>query len=259
MKKILNLQRDFVAHIYKKSQQKIINELPYSSQESLARLNIYRNNIFGNFNSVLESIFEVTKKLVGEKYFEKLCEEFSKKYFSKSGNLDHYGVEFPDFLKKIFRTHKLPYLSDLARLELFYHQAYFVRNVADFNVKKFQKLSPEKFFDLSFELHPSCFLLKSKFPIFSIWKDNIENKGRKKISLNNPEFALVERGSGKVNIVKLTQEEFIFLENLKQKKTLFETYKKINRLTKKEFDIGQVLQKFIASRVITNFNLKEYK
>lgn len=257
MKNISQLQRNFANHIYKKSDKKIIAALPYSSQESLARLNIYRNNVFGSFNDVLESIFEVVKKIVGEKYFLQIAEEYHKKYHSKSGNLDYYGEEFPLFIKSIFKKHKLPYLYDLCRLELAYHQAYFSKNVAIFNVKKFQKISQENFFNLTFELHPSVFLFASKFPIFSIWKDNIKKFSKKKISLLNPEFAMVARSNGGLEIFKITQEEFIFLENIKQQKTLFEIYKKIIRATKKECDIGQILQRFIAIGVITNFNLKK--
>ena len=254
MKNILNLQRDFAKHLYQKSAKNIIADLPYSNLEALARLNIYRNNVLGNFTSVLSSIYEVVFKLVGEKYFEKLSEEFCQKYPSKSGNLDNYGSEFPEFLKKIIRKHKLPYLPDVARLELFFHQAYFTKDAPDFDVKKFQKIAPEDFFNLTFGLHPSCFLLKSKFPIFSIWKNNIEKKSSKKISLNNPEFALIDKAAGAVEIKNLAQEEFIFLQNLSQKKNLFETYKKIIRTTKKECDVGKILEKFISLRVIVNFN-----
>ncbi len=259
MKNISTLQKNFARHIYQESNKRIIDSLPYSNQEALARLNIYRNNVFGNFDSVLESIFEATKKVVGAKYFSQIAAQYHQRHFSRSGNLDHYGDKFPDFIKHISKQHKLAYLHDLCRLELLYHQAYFVKNVDDFDIKKFQKIPQEKFFNLTFELHPSCFLFSSKFPIFTIWKESLKKSGRKKISLTEAELALVSRASGKLEITKMSPEEFVFLSNLKQQKTLFETYKKILRLTKKECDIGALLQAFINSRVITNFKLKESK
>jgi hypothetical protein len=97
-------------------------------------------------------------------------------------------------------------------------------------------------------------VISSKFPIFSIWKDNIENGGKKKIPLKNSEFALVERLSGKVTIHKITEEEFLFLKNI-SKKTLYKTYEEITKITKKECDIGGLVNRFIGSGVITNFKL----
>lgn len=255
MKKILDLQKNFVEHLYKKTDQKILKEIPYNNIETLARLNIYRNNVWGNFNGILQSIFGVTKQLVGEKYFEQLCQKYHQKYHSKSGSLDSYGDEFPDFLKRIKSQHNLPYLPDLSRLELLYHHSYYAADCEIFDVKKFQKIAPEKFYDLKFELHPSCFLVASKFPIFSIWKENIENGGKKKIALEKSEFVLVKRISGDVKIQNLSQEEFIFLKALSDNKTLFDTYKKISRATKKECDIGKILNEFISDGVIINFKL----
>jgi hypothetical protein len=257
MKKTKELQQDFCAHLFDNKSKKIINSLPYSNQEALARLNIYRNNVFGNFESVLSSIYPAIKRLVGEDYFEKLVVDFCKKYPSRSGNLDDFGSEFPQFLKQIQRRHKLPYLPDTARLELFFHQAYFCKDAVDFDLKKFQKIPPENFFDLTFKLHPSCFLITSKFPIFSIWQSNVSEKKPKKLSLQQAESAIISKALGQVEIIKLSAAEFIFLQNLSQGKNLFETYKKILRSTKIDCNIGEILQKFVAAKIINNFKLEK--
>jgi len=256
MKEILALQKDFKNHLYQKSSEKIIAALPYSKQESLARLNIYRNNVFGNFNSVLQSIYEVVERLVGEEYFAQICNSYNQKYFSKGGNLDNFGNDFAKFLSQEKANHKLMFLPDLARLELCYHKSYFADIAPQFPLEKFQKLSQKKFFNLQFSLHPSCFLLSSKFAIFSIWKSNIEKKSSKKINAAQPEFTMVERVSNRVNIHKINQEEFLFLKNI-SKKTLFKTYEEIVKITGKEFDIGALVNKFISNGVIINFKSKE--
>lgn len=256
MKEILTLQTEFKNHLYQKNDEKITAALPYSRQESLARLNIYRNNVFGNFNSVLRSIYEVVEKLVGEKYFAQICNSYNQKFFSKSGNLDNFGIDFAKFLEQEKSNHNLAFLPDLARLELFYHKAYFADISEKFPLIKFKKLPQKKFFHLQFQLHPSCFLISSKFAIFSIWKNNVGKKSSKKINALNPEFAMVERVFEKVNIHKITVEEFLFLKNI-SKKTLFETYEKIVKITGKEFDIGALVNKFISSGIIINFKTKE--
>ncbi len=258
MSKVLNLQRDFSNHLYRKSNKNILHELPYSNQESLARLNIYRNNVFGSFNSVLSSIFEVTEKLLGKEYFEQLCSKYNQKHFSRSGNLDNYGDSFPHFLKKTKLENKLAFIPDLARLELLFHKAYYAADTKVFDIEKFKKVPQEKFFDLEFELHPSCFLIASKFPIFSIWENHIDNKKKKKISSKKPELVLVTRSLRKVQIYNLSREEFIFLANIADKK-LFKIYKEIIRQTKKDCDIGALLNKFISLGIISNFKIRALK
>jgi hypothetical protein len=249
---ILALQEHFKNHLYEEFDEKILAALPYSKEESLARLNIYRNNVFGNFNSVLESIFEAVAKLVGDEYFTQLCDSYNRKFYSKSGNLDNYGDEFPKFLTQEKSQHKLAFLPDLAKLELLYHKSYFADSAPVFDLDKFKKIPQKKFFDLKFKINPSCFIIASKFAIFSIWKNNIEDKKEKKINANAAEFALVERALGKVNIHNISEEEFLFLKNI-TKKTLYETYEKITAITKNECDIGRLVNKFISNGVITNF------
>ena len=258
---LVKLQQDFASHIFDKDDQKIIDELPYSKQEALARLNIYRNNVIGNFEGVLASTFEVVKKIVGEKYFEKLVETYAVKHPSQSGNLDFYGQYFPAFIKKKLKEHKLLYLEDVAKLEWLYHQSYFEKDAkALFDVEKFKKIAPEKYKDLSFKLHPTSLLFSSKFPVFTIWKNNIEDKKKRIKIADNAEMILIERVGGKSMITKLTEEEFIFLSLIGDRKKLYETYQKICRKTKKEvakkeIDIGNFLNRFISSGVFVDFKI----
>jgi hypothetical protein len=250
---LAKIQKDFSDHIFASQKKAILAQLPYEKEEALERLQIYRNNVVGNFNSVLESTFEVVKKLVGEKYFYELSEKYAKKHPSLSGNLDDYGEFFPLFLKRNLAANKLPYLHEIANLEWLLHRCYFASNSAEFDVKEFQKLAPEKFFNLTFELHPSCVLLKSNFPIFTIY----QNSARKKNTVKSGEFVLVEKADGRPKINNLTAEEFIFLSEIAAGKNLYKIYQKICRVAKKgackEFDVGQMLQKFINSRVISGF------
>ncbi len=243
MKNLAKLQQNFCWHIFDRNKKEIANILPYSNQEALARLNIYRNNVFGNFVGVLEMIFPATKKFLGQKEFIKIAENYCVKNPSISGNLNSFGDNFPKFLKVE--------VADLARLELALHHCYYVAEVKDFDIKKFQKLAPEKLFDLRFELDPSCFLIESKFMIYNIWQDFIAEKRIKKTIIKKPQTLLVERARGDCEVRELNKVEFIFLKNLKENKTLYQTYQKMMR-AEKNCDIGSILNKFISLRIITN-------
>lgn len=244
MTDLLSLQRNFAKHIFAKSNHDILKQVAHSNLEALARLNIYRNNVVGNFESILSSIFVVTKKILGEKKFEKLIEKYCQKFPSKSGDLNEFGKEFPQFLC----SHKPLFLKDLAQLELFYHQSYFIAaSGTKFDLKKFQKLSEENFSDLIFTLNLSCVLFSSKFAIFSIWQ-----KEQKLRNCMKAELAMI-RSDG---IFLLNEEEFLFLSLILQKKKLDKIYETLCHKLKKEVNIGALINRFIANGTITEFKIK---
>jgi hypothetical protein len=241
MKNLLKLQQDFAAHIFQKSDKKIIDTTSYSGLEALERLNIYRNNVLGNFESVLSSIFLVTAKILGTKKFTQLMKKYCKDFPSKSGDLNEFGKEFPKFLT----NYKPLYLKDLTQLELFYHQSYFAaKSAKEFDLKSFKKLSEEDFSNLTFSLNYSCFLFASNFSVFSIWKKEKEIK-----NFANPEFTMIYANE----IFLLNEEEFLFLSLIQKEKKLFEIYKLICKKTKKDCDIGKLINHFISNGIIADY------
>ena len=246
MTKISQLQKQFADHIYDDKNCNILSYLPYDDEESLARLNIYRNNVLGNYAGVLESIYSRTKDILGNEIFGKISREFYHKFKSKTGNLDEYGAEFPDFLNSVKSQHNIDFLTDLARLELYYHLCYFADDVIVLTVKTITKLPESKYEGLIFDLHPSCFLLKSDFDIFAIWH-------KKKPKKNHKNYLLIMRPFFQEEIVNLDEEEFLFLDEIKQKRKLYAIYQKIVNKNKKDFDIGACLNKFISLGAISNF------
>ena len=246
MKNLSKLQQDFANHIYQKSDKKILDALPYKKEEALARLNVYRNNVLGNFESVLSSVFAVTKIILGEEKFDDRVQKFCHKNFSKSGNLDEYGRDFPQFLKSC----KPLWVKDLARLELLLHESYFfAASEEEFDVKKFKKVAPEKFSELIFSLDSACILFSSKFAVCSILQK------RKNIKLvEKPEFAVVLDYS----ITQLTAEEFVFLSEIQKGKKLYSIYQTLNKkfkkeVGKKEVDIGKLINRFISNGIIKKY------
>lgn len=241
MSDLLKTQRQFALHIGQKNQRKILAEISGSKLEAQARLNIYRNNVYGGFFEVLSENFPVTKKILGEKKFTQLLQKYCQKFPSKSGDLNQFGNNFPKFLTSC----KPLFLKDLAQLELQLHLAYFKqRNLEKFNVKKFQKLSAENFANLVFTLDPTCFLFSSKFAIFSIWQ-----KKRPPKNLAKGEFVLVRCGQ----VLKLDESEFLFLSLIAKGQKLYQIYQTLCRKNNREIDIGKLVNHFISNGTIINY------
>lgn len=255
MHSLSQLQQNFISHIQDQQNQEILKILPYNQEEALERLDIYRNNVIGNLESVLACIYEVTKKIVGDHYFAKLVKDYIAQYSSTSANLDDYGAFFSSIVSHHLHEHHLLYLEDIAKLEWHYHESYFKEDIEkDFDVESFQKLDEEDYEEITFTLHPSCILFESPYSIFSIWKNNIEDNDDEKISCDVRQFVIIERLDNRCAISALNHEEFLFLSLLKKGCKLFETYEEINRILGFEVDIGSLLNKFIANRVISRFN-----
>ena len=236
----MNLQKNFANHIFNKADKKILSQIFHSEHEALERLNIYRNNILGNFESVLNSIFPITKKILGAEKFEELSQKYYRKFPSKSGDLNEYGKDFP----KILKSREPLYLKDLAQLELLYHQTFFVKKTKKFDLKSFKKILPENLANLIFILDPATSLLTSKFAIFSIWKSE------KKITNYAKSQSMLIYAN---KILKLNEEEFLFLSEIKKQKKLYEIYKTLCKKNKKT-NIGKLINHFITNGVITNWS-----
>ncbi len=239
--KLLSIQRDFAKHLQTDSDQNILREVSYSKTEALARLNIYRNNVYGGFESVLSSIFPITKNIIGDEKFDSLLKKYCERFPSKSGDLNQFGDNFPKFL-----TRQEPsFLKDLAQVELLHHKAYFLaKSDKKFNIKKLQELPKENFYNLTFSLNNSHTLFASKFAIFSIWKKKSSIKKYQKT-----QHLLIKSD----DILLLKEVEFAFLSLLLKRWGLFDIYAKLCKDFNKSVDIGELLQKFISNKTIVNY------
>ena len=86
-----------------------------------------------------------------------------------------YGEDFPEFLIDFEHTQKLPYLSDVARLELIRHWAYHAADSCHMTSEDFKQIIPSQFEQSKVYLHPSLQLVRSGYPIFSIWQSHQPN------------------------------------------------------------------------------------
>ena len=255
---LAKLQENFAKHLYEKNNLEIVGAIDLKKIPAEKRLNIYRNNVFGSFCDVLELTYKITKQIVGDNYFKHLMNQYNQKYTSPSGNLEDYGEYFWQLIESLEVQHKLGYLKDIAKLEWFNNLSYLSREVRNINIKKLQSLSVDDFEELHFDLHPSCYLLSSKYPLYSIWFMNHNNTDQEiNLEEKGEEFILIQRFGYGVDIHQLSRVEFDFLSMIIDKKSIHQIYEKLaSNYTNEEFDVGLFVNKFISSKTITNFKVK---
>ncbi len=175
-------------------------------------------------------------------------------YQPTSGNLDDYGGYFPDFIANFTPAQVLGYLPDIARLEQYKNHAYIAKDDLPMNIAALQAVAPEDLPLISFILHPSVAFLKSIHPLYQILKIvETESEAESVIELRQKgEFLLIYRHNFKIQVTEIIEEEYIFLEICREKGTLEQAYNAISSINI-NFDISQVMVKFILNGVIVNF------
>jgi hypothetical protein len=135
------------------------------------RFNVYRNNVFSSLVECLRARFPVVARLVGEDFFTAMARVFIGQRPPTSAALLEYGREFPDFLRTFEPVSALPYLPDVAQLEWLMAYAYHAPDARQLPADALVGLG-EEVLEAGLELHPSCALLISRYPVFSIWRTN---------------------------------------------------------------------------------------
>jgi hypothetical protein len=134
------------------------------------RLRVHRNNTLHGLTDPLAATFPVVKQLVGEDFFERLAHDFIRAAPPKRADLLLYGQDLPGFIAGYAAAASVPYLADMARLELALAVA---ENAADrepMAPADLQCFAPEQLERLKLATHPSLRFVVSDFPLLEIWQ-----------------------------------------------------------------------------------------
>lgn len=138
------------------------------------RFSVYRNNVALSLTRALEASFPTVRKLVGEAFFAALAGEFLRAHPPQSRILMLYGAEMPEFLQRFQPVAHLGYLPDVARLDQAMRESYHAADSSPLPETEFQRLVGADIAALRLRLAPSLRLVRSRWPVVSIWAANHE-------------------------------------------------------------------------------------
>lgn len=141
-----------------------------SQLEAHRQIEIYRYSVMGcmllgglklNFPLCLNILTEHNFNIVGAQYL-------------KTQNVDSPDVNkvadgFPQFLAEFEKTQSIPYLSDLAKLELARRNVFSAKDEPTFNFYEFQAVSAEHHGQLIFQLAKSIEIIDVNYVIDELW------------------------------------------------------------------------------------------
>src|SRR5204862_7472176 len=115
-------------------------------------------NVMANAMRALADVYPITRKLVGDEFFDGLAREYCRQHPSVSGDLNELGEHLADFVGAFAHTQPLPYLPDVARLEWLAHVAHYAADHAPFDIAHLATLTEHDYSRLALELHPAVAL-----------------------------------------------------------------------------------------------------
>ncbi len=133
------------------------------------RFAVYRNNVAVGLIGSLENRFPVTRRLVGDEFFRGMARLYTGREKPRDAVMIRYGADFPDFIAAFEPAKALDYLPDVARLENAWVESYHAAEGPVVTLAELAAIEPERLGDLRFAVHPSLRLLRSSFPVASIW------------------------------------------------------------------------------------------
>ena len=179
------------------------------------RFGVYRNNIYASLIDVLQGRFPVVARLLGEEFFRAMARVYVENHPPVSPMLMKYGVSFAEFLDGFEPVDDVPYIGDVARLEWAWNEAYHAADRAPVGPAEMQGMAPESAESLTFELHPSLRIVRSKYPVITIWTANSEGGEPDRIDAGaGGENALVIRPELSVEVRALPAGGADFIEAL---------------------------------------------
>jgi hypothetical protein len=178
------------------------------------RFAVHRNNVAAGLGKVLKRRFPVVEKIVGEEFFAAMARLFVARRPPRSPLLATYGDDLPAFIAAFEPAHDLPYLADVARLEAMRTRSYHAADATPLGAEHFAALDGEGVGALRLALHPSIGIVRSRYPIVTIWAMNSGEQALAPIDHWVGEDALVARPGLDVEVRALPPGGAAFLDAL---------------------------------------------
>ena len=208
------------------------------------RLKVYHNNVVGSLSEVLRATFPLLENLVGADFLKSMAREFIFGNPPTSGCLHEYGEGFDGFIKTYEPAKSLPYLPDVATLELALNTAYYASDDVTLAPDYLAQVQPESLSEVVLKLRSSATLISSRYPLEQIrtFCLDADNNPAPDLTKNCTCRLLIVRPDLEVNIISLPEDEFEILLLLHNKVPLGEAVEKVMTAFP-AFDFTAFLQK----------------
>lgn len=194
----------------------------WNGSDPARRFAVHRNNVTASLVDALADTFPVVQALVGRQFFRAMATVFVRRHPPRTPVLAQYGGELPDFIAGFEPAGALPYLADMARLELARVQAFHAADAPVLDVAAVTRALAEgaDAGTARLLLHPATRLVASGHAVFSIWAAHQADGEVAEIDASAPEAALVVRPQDEVLVLRCDPGTAAFVQCLRQGQAL---------------------------------------
>jgi hypothetical protein len=178
------------------------------------RYDVYRNNVTVSLINALAAVFPATMRITGTDFFRAMARLHVRATPPTSPLLFEYGRDLPDFMERYEYARSMPWLADVARIELAWLDAYHAADAEPLAVEALAAIPPEQLADTVLTPHPAARILRSCHPAVTIFAMNRNDGPVGRIEAIEPEDALVTRPRLEVIVRRLPPGGAIFLTRL---------------------------------------------
>lgn len=211
MMELVMRQADLAAALVDPAQAIPPGLVSYRGDVDPKRFAVYRNNIHVGLVGVLSAKFPVCARLVGDDFFTAMARIYVADNKPVSPVMMQYGAGFPAFIAGFAAARTVPYLSDMARLEEAWSNAYNAQDAIPLSIGDLAGLDPDALSTLRLQRHPAATLVISPNPVGSIWS---AHQAEGVAVRPDPEAVLVARPSLDVTVTVIPQADAGFLQHL---------------------------------------------
>ena len=212
------------------------------------RFNVYRNNVIVSLLDAMETAFPVIQKLIGSENFRNLSGVYVRQHPPQNPMLMFYGADFPDFLAGFEPVAHLPYLADVARLELARRTAYHAADADPIAPDALGQIPPDRLMGLQLEFSPAMQLLQSAYPVAQIWHFNMTEGAPKPQPV--AENLMVFRPEFDLDMVVISDGQLEFVKALQSEQNLGDAFESANGI-EEGFDLAAGIGLLLSTQIIT--------
>src|SRR5262245_18499137 len=168
----------------------------------------------------LATRFPVTRRMIGREAFGAMAHRFISERSVVATGVQNWEA-FPSFLRSQSNAASIEYVADIAKLEMAQGKARDAADALPLRAQGFQSLlRTERPEALRLVLHPSVFLVASRFPVVTLWDISQSDDVNRGIDRWGAECALVARPFLEVQVRRLPPGGCAFIRALSQGRTL---------------------------------------
>lgn len=259
MRSLAERQRSFAAAILDPALSPPAGLVGPDGEASERRFAVYRNNVVLGLAETLKDAFPAVQRIVGAEFFQAMARVYVAMEPPRTPMMFEYGAGFPDFIGLFEPAGALPYLADVARLERAWTEAYHATEASPISASAFAAIAPDRVPEIRLVLHPSVRIVRSRFPVVTIWQMNVDAGVPGPVDLTGGgENALIVRPEADVEVRSIPQGSPDFIQALASGRSVLAAFEEA--LTgDPRFDLSANLTDLIQVGAVVGFSLAHEK